>query len=71
MALIKCPECGSMVSDRATECPKCGCPLNRSEQPVETIERPIVENGEQKPKGKTWLIVLLIVVILAVVGGGI
>ena len=24
MALIKCPECGSEVSDSAFECPKCG-----------------------------------------------
>ena len=26
MALIKCKECGSMISDRAIKCPKCGCP---------------------------------------------
>jgi len=25
MALIKCTECGHMISDRATKCPKCGC----------------------------------------------
>jgi hypothetical protein len=28
MALIKCPECGAEVSDRADECINCGCPLN-------------------------------------------
>lgn len=28
MALIKCKECGSMISDRATKCPKCGCPID-------------------------------------------
>lgn len=27
MALIKCPECGREVSDRASACPNCGCPL--------------------------------------------
>lgn len=27
MALIKCPECGSTISDKAEKCPKCGCPL--------------------------------------------
>ena len=27
MALIKCNECGNMISDRATKCPKCGCPI--------------------------------------------
>lgn len=26
MALIKCPECGREISDRAEECPGCGCP---------------------------------------------
>jgi len=28
MALIKCPECGTEVSDRAEKCPKCAFPIN-------------------------------------------
>ena len=28
MALINCPECGKQVSDRASSCPDCGCPIN-------------------------------------------
>ena len=28
MALIKCLECGAEISDRALECPKCGCPID-------------------------------------------
>ena len=28
MAIIKCPECGQDVSDKATSCPHCGCPIN-------------------------------------------
>lgn len=28
MALIKCPECGQEVSDRASVCPKCAFPLS-------------------------------------------
>lgn len=28
MALIKCPECGKEVSDKATNCINCGYPLN-------------------------------------------
>ena len=28
MALIKCPECGNEVSDRAASCPRCGCPIS-------------------------------------------
>ena len=27
MALVKCGECGSEVSDKATACPKCGNPI--------------------------------------------
>lgn len=27
MALIKCSECGHDVSDKATSCPNCGCPI--------------------------------------------
>ena len=26
MALIKCPECGKEISDKAISCPNCGCP---------------------------------------------
>ena len=27
MALIKCPECGNQISDKATSCPHCGYPI--------------------------------------------
>ena len=26
MPLVKCPDCGKMVSERASACPECGCP---------------------------------------------
>lgn len=28
MALIKCPECGKEISDKATSCQNCGCPTS-------------------------------------------
>lgn len=31
MALIKCPECGREISDRASTCPGCGCPVEKPE----------------------------------------
>ncbi len=31
MALIKCEECGQMVSEKADVCPKCGAPVERKE----------------------------------------
>ena len=27
--MIKCPECGKDVSDKATACPNCGCPIKK------------------------------------------
>ena len=32
MALIKCPECGAEISDKAGSCIHCGCPLQREDQ---------------------------------------
>lgn len=32
MALIKCEECGAKISDKASACPKCGCPLSAGEE---------------------------------------
>lgn len=40
MALIKCAECGQMVSDKAANCPNCGCPVER-EVICEECGRPI------------------------------
>lgn len=28
MAMIKCPECGKDISDKAAACPNCGCPIS-------------------------------------------
>lgn len=30
--IIKCPECGKEISDKATSCPNCGCPMQQSTQ---------------------------------------
>lgn len=35
MALIKCPECSTEVSDQANACPKCACPIKGTQ----TIEQ--------------------------------
>ncbi len=32
MALIKCPECGTEVSDKAAQCPRCAYPLAEMKQ---------------------------------------
>lgn len=30
MAMIKCPECGAAISEKAMHCPSCGTPINNS-----------------------------------------
>lgn len=37
MALIKCPECGKEISDKAFACPNCGNPMN---QPPQQVQQP-------------------------------
>ena len=44
MALIKCSECGSTVSNRATVCPQCGCPINDSSTALQAV----VNNSRNK-----------------------
>lgn len=50
MALIKCSECGQIISDKATSCPKCGNPINIA--PTGGYQRP------NDKKSNTWLYVL-------------
>lgn len=39
MALIICPECGKEISDKASACPNCGCPVDEYNKEQEiTIE---------------------------------
>ncbi len=45
MALIKCPECGKEISDKATACPNCGMPLRREDRGTYDI---IITREKQK-----------------------
>ena len=52
MALIKCIECGKEVSDRASCCPNCGCPIESAPNgvvkiKVSTLYAPSGFNGNQ------------------------
>lgn len=42
MALIKCPECGQMISDKAEKCPKCGYQMQDS---LDTAEEAVMQGG--------------------------
>ena len=43
MALIKCPECGNEVSDKAPACIHCGYPLQE--------QQPIISDARVSSKG--------------------
>ena len=72
MSLIKCPECGKEVSDKASACINCGCPL-QAQQKVDTVyNSPKVEekimDGKMLRKTthrKVFLFVIAIIVISA------
>ena len=67
MALIKCTECGHEVSDRTSECPNCGCPIQREDNP--SIKETNVEPLPGK-KGNCRKWTLLAVLLCLVLGGG-
>lgn len=56
MALIKCSECGADISERASMCPKCGCPLDITKQII---------SDTKKEKHKK--IVILLITIFAII----
>lgn len=76
MALIKCPECGTEISDKAKACPHCGNPMCSGVQTdLENIE--MIAAGKDLPKQKSllkWAILLwplplleLIIIIIGVI----
>lgn len=61
MALIKCTECGHDVSDKASVCPNCGCPVNKGTNHVSN--KPV-----KNSKTKSWF--LLALLFCLIIGGG-
>lgn len=62
MALIKCPECGKEISDKASNCPNCGCPIEQKskiEEPENKIEKKPDRGKNSNGIGKTILIVII------------
>ena len=48
MALIKCPECGKEISDRAGTCPNCGYPIEETKKKEAADETAVKEEKETK-----------------------
>ena len=73
MALIKCSECGQMVSDRAESCPKCGNPIAKSNNTYTQQDGNIYEQENDilpKKKSRKNVYVVVVVLLLALLGGG-
>lgn len=64
MALIKCSECGADVSEKASMCPKCGCPLDITKQVISDTKK-------HKKKKKIFFVVAIIVVMITVISVGV
>ncbi len=62
MSLINCPECGTQISDKASNCPKCAFPINNNE----------ISNTQTKVKNKEGCFLQTLnigcMVILAIIG---
>ena len=50
MALIKCKNCGHMVSDKGTKCPKCGTPIKKNEPTASIVKEEKVVAEVENPK---------------------
>lgn len=72
MALIKCTECGREVSDRASACPNCGCPIagETPEPQNDVIEAEPIYYEEEEATNK-WLYVIIGVLVAIIIMGGI
>ena len=64
MALIKCKECGHEVSDRASACPNCGCPI----ESLGAAQEDVMYEEPKKKKG--WIWALIVALLCLVLGGG-
>ena len=68
MALISCPECTHQVSDFASSCPSCGCPIRDSSRPSGSGTAVVVSDFDMSfGKMVTFMVKASIAVIPAVI----
>ncbi len=67
MSLIKCPECGRMVSDKAASCPGCGCPIKKN---IFTEVKKWITNNKTLFTAIIGAIVICVVVIVVIANHG-
>lgn len=76
MALIKCKECGKEISDKATACPHCGCPVQTTDEAKVEIQEESTVKGKdhsqgaaqvkKKKKGHGCLMTIIVFVLICV-----
>lgn len=59
MALIKCPECGQEISDKAVTCPKCGCPTSE--------QKSVIVKKDYKATAKGFTVATIIAIIAVII----
>lgn len=79
MALIKCPECRKEISDKATNCPNCGSPVNIGNTNSDPVVSHIPDEPQKTKKKKggclttilkvIGILVIIIIVINILLGG--
>ncbi len=68
MAIIKCPECGKEISDKAKECINCGCPIGQKE--IKVAEKVDVEAKKNESKKKKITIFVSVILAIGLIVGG-
>ena len=53
MAIIKCPECGRRISDKAKVCPGCGYPMEKPSTFISDALKGDFSKKDSKEDGKT------------------
>ena len=61
MAIIKCPECGKEISDKANICPNCAYPLNSTEPQKKLIQNTAIQVLIAIPIGIFILIMIILI----------
>lgn len=82
MAMIKCPECGKEISDKAAACPNCGAPIVQPAKAPEiemqsapNLSERYRDNGKKEKKKKggklKWVVIAIVVIfVIAAISGG-
>ena len=78
MALIRCTECGQMISDKASRCPKCGNSIMQESAAQQNVnmnqhsmnQQPVYYDEGNNGNSNKWLYGIIALLLAAMAGGG-